>query len=181
VGRSFLSRVSPSRSRTKVIDWPFPVEGETPKIRLSVLGADKLEAATLEAVDHFAALRKKKGIEKVGQQDVAFIARERIALVWHAVQAQSDDGKWEPLAASVDDLAAEPSEVLTELYQEWSQLQADVTVRPMTGAQMTAYIAELKKNSQGVPLSGFPSSWLIELVRTLASQHANSTTASEPG
>jgi hypothetical protein len=180
VGRSFLSRVSPSRSRTKVIDWPFPVEGETPKIRLSVLGADKLEAANLDAVDHFAALRKK-GSEKVGPRDDAFIARERIALVWHAVQAQDENGKWEPLAPSVDDLAAEPSEVITELYQEWSQLQADVTVRPMTAAQMTAYIEELKKNSQGVPLSGFPSSWLIELVRTLASQHANSTTASGVG
>jgi hypothetical protein len=180
VGRSFLSRVSPSRSRTKVIDWPFPVEGETPKIRLSVLGADKLEAATLDAVDHFAALRKK-GKEKVGQQDVAFIARERTALVWHAVAAQGDDGKWEPIAASVDDLATEPSEVITELFQEWSQLQADVTVRPMTAEQMKAYIEELKKNIHSVPLSGFPSNWLIELVRTLASQHVNSTTASEPG
>jgi hypothetical protein len=181
VGRSFLSRVSPSRSRTKVIDWPFPVEeGETPKIRLSVLGADKLEAATLEAVDHFAALRKK-GQEKVGQQDVAFIARERIALVWHAVQAQGDDGKWEPIAASVDDLAQEADSVITELYQEWSQLQADVTVRPMTAAQMKAYIEELKKNIHSVPLNAFPSNWLIELVRTLASQQSNSTTANEPG
>jgi hypothetical protein len=181
VGRSFLSRVSPSRSRTKVIDWPFPVEGETPKIRLSVLGADKLEAANLDAVDHFAALRKKKGTEKVGPHDDVFIARERTALVWHAVQAQDDDGKWAPLADSIDDLAGEPSEVITALFQEWSHLQAEVTVRPMNAAQMTAFIEELKKNTRSVLLDGLPSTWLIELVRTLASQHANSTTANGIG
>lgn len=179
MARSFLSRVSPSRSRTKVIDWPFPVEGETPKIRLSVLGADKLEAANLDALDHFA--NRGKGKEKVGATSDAFLARERTALVWHAVQAQDDAGVWKPIAESVDELAEEPSEVITALYQEWSQFQADTTARPMTEAQMVAFIEELKKNTLAVPLSGFPSSWLIELVTGLVSQLRNSTTASEPG
>lgn len=179
MARSFLKRVSPSRSRERVIDWPFPVEGdERPKVRLRVLGADKLEAANLDALDHFA--NRGKGLAKVDEKSDAFAARERTALVFHAVQVKDDD-EWVPIADSVDELAEESPEVITTLYHEWSQFQAEVTVRPMTSDEFKAFVEELKKNTLSVPLSGFPLSWLIELVRGLASQLASSTPDSGHG
>lgn len=172
---SFLDRVSPSRARERVIDWPFPVDGEVPKIRLRVLGADKLEAAYLDAVDHFA---KRK--PKVSEESSAFVARERTALVFHAVQAK--DGKdWVPIADSVDELAEESPSVITALYEEWSQLQAEVTARPMTKEQFQEFVEGLKKNTLPVPLRALPTSWLIELLHGLASQPVNSTRDSEHG
>lgn len=180
MARSFIARTSPSRSRERVIDWPFPVERDVPKIRLRVLGLDAMERANLDTVDHFAKLRKK-GEEKVAPTSDVFLVRERIALVFYAVEARDEDGKWGPIADSIDELAKEPDAVITTLYQEWSQLQAEATVRPMTQAQHDLFVEELKKNTRSVPLEGLPSSWLIELCRTLASQLAASTQASERG
>jgi hypothetical protein len=178
VAKSFLSRVSPSRARTRVMDWPFPVEGdEQPKIRICVLGADKLEQANLEAHDHFA--KAKKG--KVDEKSEAFVARERTALIWHAVQAKNDAGDWEPLADSVDELAKEAPEVIMALYYEWHAFQAEVAVRPMSSAQFETLVEELKKNTRELPLSELPTSWLIKLCRGLASQLASSTPDSGHG
>ncbi len=176
MGKSFIKRVSPSRSRNRVIDWPFDVEGgEVPKVRMTVLGADKLEMANLEAVDHFAKLKKK-----VAHTDDAFVARERTALVFHAFEVKTEDG-WEPLADDVDELAGEASEVIIALYTEWSKLQSEVTQRPMTAKQMETLIEELKKNTHAEILHALPSSWLIELVRTLANPPAPLTLAKGVG
>lgn len=177
MAKSFLDRVSPSRARSKVIDWPFLVEGgETPKVRVRVLGFDKMEAANLEAVDHFAKLAGK-GKSKVSHTEGVFLVRERVALVWHAFTTLEG----EPLAYDVDELAQEADGVLSSLYEIWNSFQAEVTTRPMTAAQMTAFIDELKKNTHSEVLTALPSAWLIELLRGLASQLVASTQASELG
>ncbi len=145
-------------------------------VRVSVLGAAMMEAANLEASDHFAKLKKK-----VSPNDAVFELRERAALVFHAYEGKVGDD-FQPLADSVDELVTELGyEAIGVLYGEWSRLQAEVTARPMTSKQMETLIEELKKNIQGVPLGVLPSSWLIELVRTLASQPVPSTLESGAG
>jgi hypothetical protein len=148
MAKSFINRVSPSRSRTKVIDWPFRVDGEAPKVRMSVLGADKLVAANLATVDHFAALKKEKKIaHSVTQTDPAFDVQERVEMIFRAYEVQEDDGKWVPIADSAAELALESQGVINALYQEWSVFQSDVTAVPMTSEQMAQYIDDLKKNT----------------------------------
>ena len=67
---SCIDRVQPNRMRSKLISWPFPVDdGETPKVRLKVLGAHELEAAHLATADYFKGLKSK-----VATTDGAFIA-----------------------------------------------------------------------------------------------------------
>lgn len=168
---SFLERVQPNRPRTKLIDLPFET-AEPVKVRVRVLGVDALEAANLETVDHF---RDKKA--KVAQSDDAFVIRERVGLVWRAYE--TEDG--EPLAPTVDELAEQPSEIIAPLYQEWARFQAEVTTRPIKQSELDELIADLKKNSHADRLAALPSTWLIALITTLASQHADSTTASERG
>lgn len=168
---SFIERIQPSRARSKLIDWPFET-AEPVKVRMRVLGADELEAANIEAADHFRALKAK-----VAQTDDAFVARERIGLLWRAFE--TDDG--DKLAADSEELARQPQEVLGPLYSEWSRFQAEVTVRPMKQEELDAFVDALKKNTLGGALDALPSSWLIALATTLASQLAASTTAKEPG
>jgi hypothetical protein len=169
--QSFLDRVQPNRARTKLIDWPFET-AEPVKVRMRVLGADELEAAHFEAMDHF-----KDGKRKVLPTDQAFVIREQISLAWRAYE--TEDG--EKIAADADELAAQPMEISTALYREWSRFQDEITVRPISQEQLDTWIDGLKKNTLADLLPALPSSWLIKLITTLASQHAASTTASEPG
>lgn len=172
--KSFLDRVQPSRSRSKLVDWPFPVDGDgvAPKLRMKVLGTDAMEAANLDAVDHFRAMKAK-----VAGTDDVFVIRERICLVWRAYE--DEDGQ--PIAASVDELAAQPSEVIAPLYAEWSKFQSEVAVRPMKQSDMDELIEGLKKNTPAEALYALPTSWLIGLITTLVGQPASSTSVSEPG
>lgn len=168
---SFLDRVQPNRSRAKLIDWPFET-AEPVKVRVRVLGCDELEAANLEAADHFRELKAK-----VAQTDDAFVSRERIGLVWRAYE--TEDG--EPLAESAEEMAKQASEVIAPLYAEWSRFQAEIATRPIKQEQLDELIEGLKKNTLGAVLPVLPSSWLIALCTTLASQLVDSTTASGPG
>ncbi len=169
--KSFLRRVEPSRARTREIDWPFPVEGDRPRVKMRVLGSTEMEAAYLAVVDYFKAKKLKVAVD-----DVAFIKRERVELVLRAFSA---DG--EPIADTADELAAEPPEVIGTLYREWDAFQTDVTAAPMNKGEMDALVEALKKNTQAVPLHALPLSWLIELISTLASQPVTSTQANEGG
>lgn len=168
---SFLERVQPSRARSRLIDWPFET-AEPVKVRMRVLGVDALEAANLEAVDHFKALKAK-----VAQSEDAFVMRERVGLIWRAFE--TEDG--EPIAESADELGKQPSELLAPLYAEWSRFQAEIAARPMKQEQLDELIEGLKKNTLGEVLPALPSSWLIKLITTLASQLVASTTASGHG
>ncbi len=171
---SFIDRVQPNRSRSKLVDWLFPVEGDgpPPKLRLKVLGQDQMEAANLEAVDHFRSLKVK-----VSGTDDVFVARERVCLVWRAYE----DPDGEPLAATSEELAKQPGEVIAPLYAEWSKYQSEVAAHPLKQAQMDELIEGLKKNTLADLLPALPTSWLIKLCITLASQLAASTTESKPG
>jgi hypothetical protein len=170
---SFIDRVQPNRSRSKLVDWPFAVEdGAAPKVRLKVLGQDQMEAANLEAVDHFRALKVK-----VSGTDDVFVARERVCLVWRAYE----DPDGEPLAPTSDELAKQPGELIAPLYAEWSKYQSEVAARPLKQAQMDELIEGLKKKHLEDLLPALPTSWLIALITTLASQLAASTTEKEPG
>ncbi len=171
---SFIDRVQPNRSRSKLVDWLFPVEGdgEQPKVRIKVLGQDQMEAANLEAVDHFRGLKIK-----VATTDDVFVARERVCLVWRAYE----DPDGEPLATSSEELAKQPGEFIAPLYAEWSKYQSEVAARPLKQAHMDELIEGLKKNTLVDLLPALPSSWLIALITTLASQLAASTTANELG
>lgn len=168
---SFIERIQPSRSRTKLIAWPFETE-QPLKVRMRVLGADELESANIEAADHFRALKAK-----VAQTDDAFVMRERIGLVFRAYE--TEDGA--PLAVDANELAQQPTEIIAPLYGEWARFQGEVTQRPMKQIELDAFIDELKKNTLGDLLSALPSSWLTKLCTTLASQLAASTTAKELG
>ena len=169
---SFIDRVQPSKARSKLIDWPFLVDGETPRVRMKVLWQDLMEAATIEAMDYFRAQKKK-----IEEKDSVFIARERVCLLWRAFE--DEDGQ--PLAPSSEALALVPQEILAPLYGEWSRFQSDVATRPLTQKHMDELVEGLKKNTLGDLLHALPLSWLTALCITLASQLAASTTESAPG
>lgn len=170
---SFLERVQPSKARSKLVDWPFPIEdGTVPRVRMKVLGQDLMEAANIEAAEYFRAIKKK-----VAEKDDVFISRERICLVWRAFE--DEDG--EPLAPTSEILGKYPPEVIGELYAEWVRFQSDVATRPLTQAHMDELIEGLKKNTHADLLLAFSSSWLIALCTTLASRLAASTQEKSPG
>ncbi len=173
---SFIDRVQPHRSRSKLIVCPFRVEGEgePPKIRVKVLGQDALEAAYLATVDHFRGMKRKHGVTP---EDSAFVQREHVELVWRAYE----DPEGAPLAETAEDLGKQPSEIIAPLYASWSAFQAEVTIRPLKQSELDELVDGLKKNTLSDLLPALPSSWLIELVTTLASQLVASTPEKPPG
>ncbi len=172
MAKSFLERIQPSRQRWKLVDWPFPVEGdEKLQVKVRVLGQNELEAAYLAAVDHFKA---RKPI--VGINDPAFAAREHVEIVWRAFSEEGD-----PLGKDADALAMQPQAVIEELYATYSQFAQDAAAFVATSKQMEELIELLKKNGRTVPLHALSSSWLIELTFTLASQPSTSTPESDHG
>lgn len=171
--KSFLDRFSPHRERTRVVAWPFPVDGEDEiKVRMRVLGSDEMEAAYLDAADHFA-----KSKRKIASTDPGFSARERIGILWRAFETLEG----ERLAETVDEFAKQPPEFFNVLYELWSPFMSELTARPMSQEQMDAFIEGLKKNTLVEVLPALPSNWLIALITTLASQLAGSTPEKELG
>ncbi len=169
---SFLDRVQPNRMRSKLITWPFAVEGEPPRVRVKVLGANELEAANLATVDYFK--NQKKAVKST---DGAFVAREHVELVWRAFS--DEDGQ--RLAETAADMAKEPSEIIMPLYNEWTAFQSEVSSRPLKQSELDELIEALKKNTLGDLLDVLPSIWLRQLLLTLAAQHVSSITESSPG
>jgi hypothetical protein len=177
LAKAFLKRIEPNRPREKVIDWPFPVEGETPKLTMRVLGFDEIEASHLAAQDHFKSLKDGKGTKRnVAEDDQAFLAREALEKVWRAFKSEG-----EPIADDVDELAKQPISVILELHSQWQSFQADVAATPLNRAEMDALIEAMKKKIQPEALRGFASSWLISLCLTMASQLADLTKENSPG
>lgn len=157
-----------------MIDWPLPSD-DPMKVRISILGGDKMEAANLAAIDHFKELKRT-----ASQVEEAFVARERAELVFLAYDM--GNGVAGSIAESTDELVEELGyESIAVLYGEWARFQAETTRRPMTDKQMTTFIEELKKNIHEVPLHALPSSWLIALMHTLVSQLVSSTQANGAG
>lgn len=172
MAKSFLERVQPSRQRWKMIDWPYPVDGDEKfKVKVRVLGMDEAEQAYLATVDHFKARKPL-----VSVQDPAFALRERAELVFRAYSVDS-----EPLAADVDELTKQPLALVDELHTTWLQFQSDVCAVPTNDKDMDALVELLKKNTSAEVLGGLPSSWLIALITTLASQLPPSMPANELG
>jgi hypothetical protein len=169
--KSFLARIEPSRQRWKLIDWPFPVEGDRPKVKVRILGQHECEEAYFAAQDHF-----KDRKPPISIKDPAFALRERAEIVFRAF---SVDG--EPLADDVDELLEQPQSVIDELNSTYAQFYADVAATPYTSKDMAALVELLKKSIPADLLSALPSSWLIGLITTLASQPAPSTPANELG
>lgn len=170
--KSFLDRVSPNRARSKLIAWPFPAEGEAPKVRIKVLGAHELEAAHLATVAYFRGRKLK-----VASSDGAFVAREHVELVWLAYA----DEEGQPLTPTAEDLAREPAEIIAELYAEWSGFQGELVARQLSQSELDGLIDELKKNTPQGLLGALPSIWLRQLITGLVAQPAASITESEPG
>jgi hypothetical protein len=173
VAKSFLKRINPATPRMKMIEWPFPVEDEErPKVKLRVLGLNELEAAHLATIAHF-----KDRKPPVRDDSSVFVSRERAELIFRAYS--DEDGK--PLADDADEMMEQPPEVLMELHLTRMQFQADAAAAPHTPAEMDALVDHLKKNMDARLLSDFPSTWLIELITTLAGQLPPSTPANERG
>jgi hypothetical protein len=172
VGKSFLDRVQPNRQRWKLVAWPFPVEGEAPKLKVRVLGQNEAEAAYLGTIDHFKGRKPE-----IKFTDPLFVARERAEVVWRSYT----DTDGEPIAEDVDELTKQPLAIIDELHTTWSQFQSDVAAPVPSAKEMDALVEGLKKNIPAGLLSGLPSTWLIGLITTLASQLAPSTTASGDG
>ncbi len=155
-----------------MIDWPFPVEGDKkPQVKVRVLGQNECEAAYLAAKDHF-----KKAKQAVDIKDPAFALRERAEIVFRAYSVEG-----EPIAADVDELLDQPSSLIEELNDTYAQFYADVAATPYTSKDMDALVELLKKNTRADLLSALPSSWLIGLLTTLASQLPPSMPASGDG
>jgi hypothetical protein len=173
VAKSFLARVQPSRQRWKLIDWPFPMDDgeERPKVKVRVLSLTELEAAHLATIDFFKRIKKV-----VTDEDTVFRIHENAELVF---RAYSVDG--EHLAADVAELMDQPIGIIDELHTTWQHFQRDATAAPMTSKDMDAFVDLLKKNMGADLLSALPSSWLIALITTLASQLSSSTLANEHG
>jgi hypothetical protein len=173
VPKAFLKRIQPARERWKLLEWPFAVDGEDrPKVKMCVLSQTEAEAAHLATIDHFKARKPA-----VSVLDLPFAARERAEIVF---RAYSDEG--EALARNVDELTDELSkDAILELYNTWSQFQSDVTAAPHTSQEMDELVEYLKKSGDPARLSGFPSTWLIGLITTLASRLSSSTPANEHG
>jgi hypothetical protein len=170
MAKSFLERVQPSRQRWKMIDWPFPVEGgEQFKVKLRVLTMQESEEAYLATMDHFK-------VRKLSGSDPAFALRERAELVFRAYSIEGN-----PLADDVEELVKQPLSIIDELHSTWRQFQADVCAVPTSGADMDALVELLKKKVDAALLSALPSSWLIALITTLASQLPPSMPANELG
>jgi len=165
--------VQPSRERWKRVEWPFPCDDEAKHhVKVRVLGQDECEAAYLATVDHFKAKKRT-----VVATDLAFAARERAELVWRAYS----DGDGQPIADATDDLVKQPVALIDELHTTWIQFQNDVCAVPHTAKEMDALVDLLKKNMAADRLAALPSSWLIALIRTLASLLPPSTQANEHG
>lgn len=172
MAKSFLERVQPNRQRWKLIEWPFAIDGEErPKVKLRVLGQNETEAAYLAAVDYF-----KQSKRTLPVTDPAFALRERAELVFRAYSIDN-----EPLSVDVDELTEQPMAMIDELHTTWTQFQNDVCAVPHSAKEMDALVDLLKKNMDADRLSALPSSWLIALIRTLASQLVSSTPDSERG
>lgn len=170
--KSFLERIQPARQRWKMVEWPFPVDGEeTFKVKVRVLGQFECEAAYLATVDHFKDRKRA-----VPANDSAFAARERIEQVFRAYSA---DG--EPLAVDVEELAQQPLEVLDELYATWMQFQKDVASPVPSAKVMDELVEHLKKNMDAGLLSALPSSWLTALITSMAAQLSSSMQDSSSG
>jgi hypothetical protein len=169
MARSFLERMQPKAERAKLVKWAFPTpEGDTPLVRLRILGGDEIEQAQLE-VDEFY----RKGKVKLDREMPAYEARLRAALTWRAYETPEGDR----LTPSAEEFFTYPIEVIGELYAEWKRYQEEITVRPMKAAEMDELIAELKKNTRMDLLSALPSTWLIALTTTLVSQQSASIQA----
>lgn len=181
MSKSLLKQISPSRPRTRTIDWPFRQEGaETARITMRVLGADELEAAHLETVEYFRRQRKKATDPVVKVTDQPFALRERAALV---VRAYSVAGTTppEPIADSTEELQAEHPDLRDLLFSEWASFQNDFMPPKYTSADIDALIEELKKNILPEALTACSSSMLLTLALTLADRLRSSTEARGSG
>lgn len=174
MAKSFIERIQPNLPREKVIDWPFPIEGDgpPPKLKLRVLCINDKEGAYLATVDHFKDTRPK-----VGHEDPAFMAWEQVEIVWRAYADEDGD----PITDSPAELAKEPHEMIMVLAKIWSEFQQETTVHPATSKQMDELVDALKKNIHAVPLDVLPSSWLTKLITILVNQLNASMTANEAG
>jgi hypothetical protein len=188
MAKSFLKRITPDRQRWKLVDWPFPLEDgeDRPKLKVRVLGQNESEEAYLAAIDHFKGRKPE-----VKDDSAVFLAREHAEMVWRAYSAKPEemgDGDWakngkvgEALDDSVEDLIKSPGNIIGELYTTYVQFYNDVAAAPTNEADFTAFVELLKKNTDLEPLRGFPSSWLIGCISTLASQLAASTPDNSDG
>ncbi len=169
---SLLARMRPHGARTKPIPWPLPCEGERPTVVVRALGSDEFEEAYFATQDHF-----KDRKPKVALDDPTFLFREKVETIFRAYRTEGGD----PIAASADELAGEPFEVITELYEAWRSFHDSVSVAPKDAKEFEQLVADLKKNGLAGRLLALSSSELNKLRLTLAFQPADSTPDSERG
>jgi len=180
LSKSFLEKIEPSAPRAKLVPFPGAPGVE---VRLRVLGQTDLERAHLETAEYFKKLaaEAKAARRPAPPSDptaITFLMRERAALLFLAAR---DPESGEAISRDTDELAAQPSEVIAELYNEWTSLQGSVAARPNSREETDALVENLKKNIHSVRLDVLPSTLLSELVRTLVSRLATSTTDSSGG
>ena len=168
-----LELVSPARTREKLVDWPLPIDGGA-KVRVwvRVLGVDEMEGAYCDALAYF----KKKKVA-VKPTDTIMVVREHTELIFRAFM--TEDRK--PIASSADAVAKYPSEILSALYEIYSDFQQSLSVVPPSQEALDLIVEELKKNTRTLPLAALHSTWLIGLISTLVSRLSASTTPSERG
>jgi len=172
MGKSLLERLRPALQGARSIQWPGPVpEGmERPTITLHCLNAPSCEDAYLGAIAHFRARKAT-----VRQGDPIFNLRERSEVLWRAAR----DAEGQPLAASVDQLEQELApEMRNVLWLEWAAVQAEFSTGPHSEAELRELVEGLKGNFPVERLEGWPSSWLLQLLRISVAPSSKSPTDS---
>jgi hypothetical protein len=185
--KHLLARITPAAPRHRCIDWPFAIEGdEAPRVAVRVLSGDELDRIDIRVAAHFRPEPRKKGEPApfvVSPLTDAYENRKRAEVVFASFSEPNDKGEptQTPIAASVEDIAAQPPQVRDLLYVEWAAVQSEVAPPKFNAKDLEELIEYLKKKSPSEVLGGFPSSLLIALITTLVGQLASSTTANGSG
>jgi hypothetical protein len=172
--------MKPLQDRTKPVDWPFAFDGaERPKLTVRTLGGIELGMADASTGAHFEALKNKQPKSKrdTWEPTVAQRRHRDRAEVIHLAYVD-DCGR---RIGNVDEIEAMAPGVVDKLYLEWQRFQDELGVSPLNKEEMEGLVEELKKNIPEGLLLAWPSSWLIELIRTLVDQLPPSTPASSDG
>ena len=173
MGKStLLERLRPALQGARTIQWPGPLPNgmERPTITLHCLNAPACEDAYLAVIAHFRKLKAA-----VRQGDPLFNLRERSEVLWRAAR----DAEGQPLASSADDLEeALAPEMRNVLWLEWAAVQAEYSSGPHSEADLRELVEGLKANFPVERLEGWPSSWLLQLLRISVAPSSKSPTDS---
>lgn len=174
---NLLEKLRPALQGARTVEWPGPVpEGmKRPRITLHALNGLACEDAHLAALAHF---KRPRGGAAASPADPIFIVREQAEQLWRA--ARDEEGQ--PIAKDTNEL----QELLTpqmrdQLWAEWLGVQNEFAVGPHSELEVRDLVEGLKKKFPEDLLRGWPSSWLLRLLRSSVDQLSRLEATSSSG